>query len=127
MLSFKSWGMIESIKEHTMAEYTVKELVFKHEKAFLPEKATGLEAVIQYRLTGEEGGDYIIRIGNNQCWVEEGMVENPTLTMTADGAFFRDVMLGREDGMRGFMSGKLQLAGDPNLAMKLSSLFEMDG
>ena len=45
-----------------MSDYTVKELVFNHEKAFMPEKAAGLEAVIQYHLTGEEGGDYVITI-----------------------------------------------------------------
>ena len=39
-----------------MAEYTVKELVFNHEKAFIPEKAAGLEAIVQYHLTGDEGG-----------------------------------------------------------------------
>ena len=110
-----------------MAEYTVKELVFNHEKAFMPEKAAGLEAVVQYNLTGDEGGDYIITIANDKCSVEEGLADDPVMTMTADGAYFRDVLLGKEDGMKGFMDGKLQLAGDLNLAMKLTSFFKMGG
>ncbi|MFV1949997.1 MAG: SCP2 sterol-binding domain-containing protein [Anaerolineales bacterium] len=110
-----------------MTEYTVKELVFNHEKAFLPEKAAGLEAVIQYNLTGDEGGDYIITISDDKCKVEEGLADDPVMTMTADGVYFRDVLLGREDGMKGFMEGKLQLAGDLNLAMKLTSFFKMGG
>ena len=110
-----------------MAEYTVKELVFNHEKAFLPEKAAGLEAVIQYNLTGDEGGDYIITIANDKCKVAEGLANDPVMTMTADGEYFRDVLLGKEDGMKGFMEGKLQLAGDLNLAMKLTSFFKMGG
>ena len=93
-----------------MAEYTVKELVFNHEKAFMPEKAAGLEAVVQYNLTGEEGGDYIITIADDKCSVEEGLADDPVMTMTADGAYFGDVLLGKEDGMKGFMEGKLQLA-----------------
>ncbi len=108
-----------------MAEYTVKELVFNHEKAFMPEKAAGLEAVIQYHLTGEEGGDYIITIADDACKVKEGVAEDPTMTLTADGRYFGDVLLGKEDGMKGFMQGKLQLAGDLNLAMKLTSFFKM--
>jgi putative sterol carrier protein len=108
-----------------MAEYTVKELVFNHEKAFVPEKAAGLEAVIQYHLTGDEGGDYIITIEDDKCSVQEGIAEDPVMTMTADGPYFRDVLLGKEDGMKGFMEGKLQLAGDLNLAMKLTSFFKM--
>jgi putative sterol carrier protein len=110
-----------------MAEYTVKELVFNHEKAFLPEKAAGLEAIVQYHLTGDEGGDFIIQIGDDKCSVSEGVAEDPVMTMTADGIYFRDVLLGKEDGMKGFMEGKLQLAGDLNLAMKLTSFFKMGG
>ncbi len=110
-----------------MAEYTVKELVFNHEKAFMPEKAAGLEAIVQYHLTGDEGGDFIIQIKDDKCSVSEGVAEDPVMTMTADGIYFRDVLLGKEDGMKGFMEGKLQLAGDLNLAMKLTSFFKMGG
>lgn len=109
-----------------MADYSIRELVFKHEKAFLPEKAAGVEAVVQYRLSGEEGGDYIIRIEDGQCQVEEGLAEDPTMTLTAEGTYLRDVLLGREDGMKGFMAGKLQLTGNLNLAMKLTSFFKME-
>ena len=108
-----------------MTEYTVKELVFNHEKAFLPEKAAGLNAVIQYKLTGDQAGDYIITIADGACSVDEGETDNPTMTLTADGEYFRDVLLGKEDGMKGFMQGKLKLAGDLNLAMKLTSFFKM--
>jgi putative sterol carrier protein len=45
--------------------------------------------------------------------------------MTADAQEFRDILLGRMDGMAAFMQGKLQLKGDLNLAMKLTSFFRM--
>lgn len=108
-----------------MTEYTVKELIFNHEKAFQADKAAGLDAVIQYKLTGDEGGDYIITIKDDACSVEEGVADDPVMTLTADGRYFGDVLLGKEDGMKGFMQGKLQLAGDLNLAMKLTSFFKM--
>ena len=56
-----------------MTEYTVKQLVYNHEKAFLPEKAEGVDAVIQYRLTGDQAGDYIIIIEDGGCKVAEGI------------------------------------------------------
>ena len=59
------------------------------------------------------------------CKIEEGETENPTMTLTSDGEYFRDVLLGKEDGMKGFMMGKIKLAGDLNLAMKLTSFFKM--
>ena len=73
----------------------------------------------------DQAGDYIIRIADGKCTVEEGTAENPTMTLTADGGYFADVLLGKEDGMKGFMTGKLKLAGDLNLAMKLTSFFKM--
>lgn len=108
-----------------MSEIPVEQLIRNHEKAFKPEAAEGVDAVIQYHLTGDEGGDWIISIQDGKCTVAEGVAENPKMTMTADAADFRDVLLGKANGMQYFMQGKLKLAGDLNLAMKLTSFFKM--
>lgn len=110
-----------------MAEYTMKELVKNHEKAFKPEAAEGVDAVIQYKLTGEEAGDYIITIKDGKCTTEEGVAENPNMTLEADAQDLKDVLLGKANGMQYFMQGKLKLSGDLNLAMKLTSFFKMSG
>jgi putative sterol carrier protein len=104
---------------------TVPELVLAHEEAFVPEKASGVNAVIQYRLTGEEGGDWIITIRDGQCTVAQGIAPNPRLTLTASAAHFRDIMLGNLDGMKAFMQGKLKISGDFTLATRLSSFYTM--
>lgn len=108
-----------------MAEYTVQELIKNHEKAFKPEVAEGLEAVIQYHLTGEEGGDWIIDIRDEACKVTEGTAENPKMTLTADAREFADVLTGKANGMQYFMQGKIRLSGDLNLAMQLTNFFKM--
>ncbi len=108
-----------------MTEYTVEQLVHNHEKAFRPEAAEGVDAVIQYHLTGEEGGDYIINIHEGKCTVAPGNAEEPRMTLTADAHDFKDVLTGKANGMQYFMTGKLKLAGDLNLAMKLTSFFKM--
>lgn len=108
-----------------MSEISVKQLIYNHEKAFLPDVAGDIDVVIQYKLTGEEGGNYIITIKDRQCKVSEGEAESPTMTLTADANDFRDVLLGRANGMQYFMQGKLKLSGDLNLAMKLTSFFRM--
>ena len=110
-----------------MTDYTVEQLIQNHEKAFIPEKAEGLDVVIQYKLTGDEGGDWIINIKDGVCTVEEGEAESPTMTLNADGRDFGDVLLGKANGMQYFMEGKIKLAGDLNLAMKLTSMFKMSG
>jgi putative sterol carrier protein len=108
-----------------MAEISVRQLILNHEKAFLPEKAAGVDAIVQYHLTGEEGGDWIILIKDGKCKVTEGIPDGPKMTMTADAHEFRDILLGKLDGMTAFMQGKLQLKGDLNLAMKFTSFFKM--
>jgi len=108
-----------------MSEISVAQLVQNHEKAFKPEVAEGVEAVIQYHLTGEEGGDWIIDIRDGKCKVSEGTAEDPKMTLTAEASDLRDVLLGKANGMNYFMQGKLKLAGDLNLAMKLTSFFKM--
>jgi putative sterol carrier protein len=110
-----------------MSDIPVKTLIYNHEKFFLPEVAGDLDAVIQYCLTGEEGGNYIITIKDGKCSVSEGEAPSPIVTLTADGRDFADVLMGRANGMQYFMTGKLKLAGDLNLAMKLTSLFKMAG
>ena len=110
-----------------MTDVPVKTLIYNHEKFFIPEAAPDLDAVIQYELTGEEGGEYIIAIKDGKCKVTEGKAESPVVTVTADGRDFGDVLLGRANGMQYFMTGKIRLAGDLNLAMKLTSLFKMSG
>lgn len=110
-----------------MAEYTVEQLINNHPKAFRPDKAAGVDAVIQYILTGEEGGDWIITLKDGVCTVAPGKAEAPKMTLTADANDFRDVLLGKANGMQYFMQGKLKLAGDLNLAMKLTEFFKMGG
>jgi putative sterol carrier protein len=110
-----------------MTDYTVQQLIRNHEKAFMPDVAEGVDAVVQYRLSGEQGGDWIITIHEGKCTVTEGLDPNPRVTLTADAQDFADVLLGKANGMQYFMQGKLALKGDLNLAMKLTSFFKMSG
>ena len=108
-----------------MTDITVEQLVKNHEKAFKPEAAEGVEAVIQYHLTGDEAGDWIVNVKDGKCTVAEGIADAPTMTLTADAQDFKDVLLGQANGMQYFMKGRLKLAGDLNLAMKLTTFFKM--
>jgi putative sterol carrier protein len=104
---------------------TVADLMSKMPKAFLPEKAPGLDAVIQFKFTGAEAGDWFATIKGDKCTVEKGVHATPKMTLTADSADYVKIFTGELDGMQAFMQGKLKLAGDLNLAMKLMTMFKI--
>jgi putative sterol carrier protein len=104
---------------------TVVELMSKMPKAFLPEKAPGLDAVIQFKFSGAEAGDWFATIKNDKCTVEQGVFPTPKMTLSAESADYVKIFTGELDGMQAFMGGKLKLAGDLNLAMKLMTMFKI--
>ncbi len=104
---------------------TIKALMEKMPGAFVPEKAPGLDAVIQFHFTGDEASDWYAVIKDGKVEVSEGVHENPTMTLTADSSDYIKIFTGELDGMKAFMQGKLKLAGNLNLAMKLTQMFKI--
>ena len=106
-------------------ELTIEEVMNRMPKAFQPEKAEGVEAVVQYHLSGDEAGDWIVRIGDGKCEVEKGEAEEPTLTLSAESGDYLKVLTGELNAMNAFAAGKLKLKGDLSLAMKLMNYFKL--
>ncbi|MBO9367461.1 MAG: SCP2 sterol-binding domain-containing protein [Chloroflexi bacterium] len=104
---------------------TIADLMSKMPGAFLPEKAPGLEAVIQFHFTGNEAGDWYAEIKDGKVTVHQGVHPSPRMTLTADSSDYIKIFTGELDGMRAFMEGKLKLSGDLNLAMKLTQMFRI--
>ena len=84
-------------------EITVQELMNRMPRAFKPETAAGVNAVIQYHLTGNEGGDWIIEIHDGAIDVKPGVYPNPKVTLTADAQDYKDVIIGKSNAMQAFM------------------------
>ncbi len=104
---------------------TIADLMSKMPGAFLPEKAPGLDAVIQFKFTGAEAGDWYATIKDGKVTVEKGEHPSPKMTLTADSSDYVKIFTGELDGMQAFMQGKIKLAGDLNLAMKLTQMFKI--
>jgi putative sterol carrier protein len=106
-------------------EITIEELMNRMPKAFLPDKAEGVEAVIQYHLSGAEAGDWVVTIGDDKCVVERGTTEDATMTLQADSQDYKDIILGKLDPMTAFMQQKVKLTGNLNMALGLTKYFKM--
>ena len=104
---------------------TISDLMSKMPGAFIPEKAAGLDAVIQFKFTGIEPGEWYAIVKDGKVEVSPGTHASPKMTLTADSADYVKIFTGELDGMQAFMGGKLKLAGDLNLAMKLTQMFKI--
>jgi putative sterol carrier protein len=106
-----------------MAELTVEKLMERMPDAFIPEKAEGVDAVIQFHLG--EGGDWVVRIKDGKLTAERGTAENPNLTLSAEAQDYIDIVTGKLNAMKALATKKITFKGDLNLAMKLMDFFKL--
>jgi putative sterol carrier protein len=92
---------------------------------FLPAKADGVNAIIQFELSGDNGGLYWLRIAEGKCETGQGQAENPKMTLKAAADDYHAVVMGVVNPMQAFMSGKIKVQGDMSLAMKMQTMFAM--
>lgn len=94
----------------------------------LPDKldldaAEGLDAVYQFDLSGEQGGQYYVLIHEGSCRVTRGSHADPHVTLSLSGEDCIRVLNGQLKGTAVAMSGRLRISGDMGLALQLGSLF----
>ena len=102
----------------------VKEIFGAMPSQFNADAAKGMNSVIQFNLTGDGGGQYHVAIKDGACSVGEGAHASPNMTMTMAASDYVDMISGKLNGQMAFMSGKLKIAGDMSLAMKMQTLFK---
>lgn len=118
-----------------MAKATVREVFDVHmpqrlgaAKEELKDKIKGMEATFQFNLTGEGGGQWYITISGGEISLNKGEIEAPAVSLQAEAADYLAMIQRKVDPQGLFLSGKIKLAGDMQLAMRLSGLVrEMAG
>jgi putative sterol carrier protein len=102
----------------------IKEIFSQMPQQINADAAKGMNSVIQFNLTGEGGGNYYVEIKDGTAKVSEGSHASPNMTMTLAASDYVDLIMGKLNGQMAFMSGKLKIAGDMGLAMKMQTLFK---
>ncbi len=103
---------------------TVKETFDGMPGRFRADKAAGVNATIQYDISGDQGGTWHAVIKDGTCTVSSGPATNPNLTLVMSAQDWLDMTAGKLSGQAAFMSGKLKLKGDMGLAMKIGGMFQ---
>jgi putative sterol carrier protein len=94
-------------------------------EAFLPAKAGGQSAVIQYDVTASgKTHTYQLNIANGKCEVVPGASGPARVTLNLSLPDFMRLVTGKLNGMQAFMAGKLKLQGDMMFAQVMQGWFE---
>jgi putative sterol carrier protein len=106
-----------------MSETAVYEFFEALPSHFRPEAAAGVNAVYQFDLSGDEGGQYQLHIADRSCRVCAGVHPSPNVTLSMAGKDCVAVLEGRLSGVSALLSGRLKIDGDLGLAMRLAAFF----
>ncbi|MBI3302457.1 MAG: SCP2 sterol-binding domain-containing protein [Deltaproteobacteria bacterium] len=67
---------------------------------------------------------YYFTVANDAIDVQHGKHASPNITITMKESDYLDMINGKLNGQMAFMTGKLKIAGDMGLALKLQGLFK---
>jgi putative sterol carrier protein len=88
-----------------------------------PEYVKGINAQLQFDLSGEGGGQWVVAIADGKLTTEPGTAPNPNVTVSTSANDYLAIINGELNPMNAFMQGKVKVKGDMALVMKLQSLF----
>ena len=101
----------------------MRDLIAGMAMVFDPQAAGDLEAVIQFKVTGDDAGDYHLDIAPGQCKAYAGKHPHPTLTVNTPSDVWMAISRSEMDGAAAMMTGKYSVKGDLGLLMRFDKLF----
>ncbi|MBW3664607.1 MAG: SCP2 sterol-binding domain-containing protein, partial [Actinobacteria bacterium] len=101
--------------------------VFKgFEERFLADKASGVEAVMQFVVADEgDAHHHVVTIRDGSCTASPGQADDPRVTLRLGLLDFLKLVSGQANGPALFMAGKLKIQGDLMFAPRIMSYFEV--
>ena len=108
-----------------MAVENAKEIFEKHIPGLIeskPDLADKVKASYKFAVGGDQGGTWLVDLSAAPGSVTEGDGD-AMCTITIKDTDLVDIVNGKLNSQMAFMSGKLKVAGDMSLALKLNALF----
>lgn len=88
-----------------------------------PEKLAGMNVVLQFSLTGENGGEWFVSVVNGQAEIAQGEKPSPNCTLAMQDRNFLLLVSGKLNPPSALMSGKISVRGDMSQVLKMKKLF----
>jgi putative sterol carrier protein len=106
-----------------MNPLTIQEFFDALPSHFSPAASEGVNAVYQFDLSGEQGGQYQLHVTDGTCRVIPGVHPSPDVTLSMTGEDCLAVLEKRLNGVAAYLNGRLRMDGDIGLAMRLAAFF----
>lgn len=93
-----------------------------------PDKAKEIGAVYVFKISGEGGGTWTVDLVSSPPTCTQGEKGTAQCTIEISHDDFKQLLANMSNqafGMQLYMQGKLKIAGDPMLAMKLTKIFAL--
>src|SRR5579863_7920635 len=101
---------------------TINELFEGMPAALNAQAAAGMNKTFQWNITGDEAGVWAFKIVDGAGELIPDGVANPDITITVSGKDWISITEGKLDPTTAFMTGRVKIAGDMMLAMRLQQL-----
>ena len=102
---------------------TAEKLIEGMPRAFDPAAAGDLQAEIQFDVSGDGGGKWVVSIAGGGCEVRKGEAVAPVLTIETPGDIWVKIARGEIDRPKAFIQGLYRAKGDMKVLMRLPQLF----
>lgn len=83
----------------------------------------GISLVYHFKISGERGGEFTVKVDNGKCSVEPGLHGDPKCVVESTDRVYEEVEMGQTNAQMAVLFGKLKVSNIPSM-LKFVEMFE---